>query len=290
MAKKEQSSGTASKKIPLLVLALLLVAGGWWAWQSPEFANWKDQALQYVDNRDIVTLEARFLPEQILDAHKKDLLGSDKKTLQNTTVKYYPYLLLDVKYPENNKTREGVLLWGLNEGEIVLNTDSWETTHGFRDCLECRAGRSDFRLMQALAKRQGSLSMDELQKELHLERDVVQTWVNGAQKKGLVVQKGTLVQLHFENPKILVTPLTKIQQHLVSKPQGEAQKASRNYSKGQIMGITQAAFGNDFKIRNSEEIFLPVYSFEILNPDGSIQVSEWNALTGQKIVPHYLKS
>ena len=120
-------------------LSSQLAAGGWWLWQSPEMANWKDRILQYVDNRDIVTLEARYLPEQIIDAHRKELLGNDKKTLQNTTLKYYPYLLLDVKYPDNSKTREGVLLWGLTDGEMVLNTDTWESTHGFRDCLECQA-------------------------------------------------------------------------------------------------------------------------------------------------------
>ena len=36
------------------------------------------------------------------------------------------------------------------------------------------------------------------------------------------------------------------------------------------------------------DLFLPVYSLEILNPDGSVQMSEWNALTGKKIAPHYL--
>ena len=96
------------------------------------------------------------------------------------------------------------------------------------------------------------------------------------------------MQLHFENPKILVVPQTKIKQHLVSKPQGEAQKAPRSYSKKQIIAVTQAAFGSDFKIRKEQEVFLPVYSLEILNKDGSIQLSEWNALTGQRIIPHYL--
>ena len=32
------------------------------------------------------------------------------------------------------------------------------------------------------------------------------------------------------------------------------------------------------------------HSFEILNPDGSVYVSEWNALTGQQIIPRYLSS
>ena len=88
-------------------------------------------------------------------------MGNEKRILQNTVLKYYPYFLLDVKYPDQSKTREGVLLWGLNNGEMVLNTETWESTHGFRDCLECQAGRSDFKILQALARRQGMMPVEE---------------------------------------------------------------------------------------------------------------------------------
>lgn len=285
MAKKDQRS--SSKQILLVIMLLAVGGGGWWFWHSPEMALWKDRILQYVDNRDVVTLEARFLPEQIIDAHSKELLGNNKKTLQNTTVKYYPYLLLDVKYPDGSKTREGVLIWGLTDGEMVLNTESWESTHGFRDCLACQATRSDFKLLQALAHKGGSSSVDELQKELRIEREVFEGWVESSKQKGLVVQNGNLVSLHFENPKILVTPQTKVKHHLVTKPLNEGQKVPRSYSQSQIIAITQAAFGNEFIIRSEQELFLPVYSLEIVNPDGSVQISEWNALTGQRIIPHY---
>lgn len=286
MVKKEQSS--SPKRFPLLIVLCILAVGAWWIWNTPALANWKDKIFQYVDNRDIVTLEARYLPEQIVEAHRQELLGNDKRTLQNTVLKYYPYLLLDVKYPESSKTREGVLLWGLNDGEMVLNTETWETTHGFRDCLECNANRSDFKILHVLVRRQGTISIEDLQKELQVERDVLNTWVESAKKKHLIVQKGNTLQLHFENPKLLVTPQTKIKQQLVSKPLGDGHKVARTYSRSQILDMTQAAFGNDFKIRAETEIFLPVYSLEILNPDGSVQVSEWNALTGQRIVPRYL--
>lgn len=288
MAKKEQSN-SSSRRLPFLIGIALFAAGGWWAWNTPALANWKDLIFQYVDNRDITTLEARYHPDQIVQAHKQELLGNEKKTLQNTVLKYYPYLLLDVKYSEQAKTREGVLLWGLNDGEMVLNTDTWETTHGFRDCLECKANRSDFKILHALGRHpSSSATIDELQKELQVERDILNGWIDGAKKKHLIMQKGNLLQLHFENPKLLVSPQTKIKQYLVSKPLGEGQKVPRSYSHNQILDMTQTAFGNDFKIRSETEIFLPVYSLEILNPDGSVQVSEWNALTGQRISPRYL--
>ena len=286
MAKKEQNM--SSRRLPIIFLALLLIGGGWWAWESDAWTNWKDRILQYVDNRDILTLEARILPEQIVEAHRQELLGNDKRTLQNTSLKYYPYLLLDVKYLDDNKTKEGFLLWGLNDGEMLINTESWETTHGFRDCLECQATRSDFKILQAIARHQGTLSVDDLQKELRVEGEILNAWIEDAKQKHLIMQKGHLLQLHFENPKLLVVPQTRIKQHLVSKPIGDGQKMPRTYSRSQIMKITQAAFGNDFKIRSEKEIFLPVYSLEIRNPDGSVQFSEWNALTGQRIDPHYL--
>lgn len=286
MAKKEQK--TSVRRLPVILGIAILAAAGWWTWHSPTLSNWKDQIFQYVDNRDIVTLEARFLSEQVFETHRQELLSNDKRTLQNTVLKYYPYLLLDVKYPEQSRTREGVLLWGLHDGEMVLNTETWESTHGFRDCLECQATRSDFKILHVLVRHQGTLSIEELQKELQVERDILNALIEGAQKKHLIVQKGNTLQLHFENPKLLVTPQTRINQHLVSKPLGDGQKAPRTYSRSQILDMTQAAFGSDFKIRSEQEIFLPVYSLEILNPDGSVQVSEWNALTGKRIIPHYI--
>ncbi len=251
--------------------------------------DWKDRALQYVDNREVLTLEARYLPEQIAAAHRQGLVSDDQRNLENTVLKYYPYLLLDVKYTDGNKTREGVLLWGLSDGEIVLNTDTWEMTHGFRDCLECQANRSDFKIIQTLAQRHGAMGVEELRRELQLEPEVIEQWIVGAKQKNLIVQKGTLLQLHFENPKLLVIPQTRINQHLVSKPLGEGQKIPRAYSRNTVIATAKNAFvGNNFTIRSEQEVFLPVYSLEVRNPDGSSQRSEWNAITGQRIIPYYL--
>lgn len=286
MAKKEQNR-SFKRIFPILGFTLLGLAA-WWGWHSPAFSNAKDQLFQYVENGNITTLETRFSPQQIVDAHKSELLGKEKKTLQNSTLKYYPYLLLDVKYPDQSKTKEAVLLWGLNDGEMVLSTETWETSHGFKDCLECKATRSDFKILQALAKKGGSATAEELQKELQVERDLLSQWIESAKKKYLIMQKGHLLQLHFENPKLLVSPQTKVKQQFVSKPIGEGQKMARSYSHAQILEMSTAAFGSDFNIRSKTEIFLPVYSLEILNPDGSTQTSDWNAVTGQRIAPNYL--
>lgn len=273
-----------------LIALTFFSVGGSWLWHSPALENWKDSLVQYIDNRDILTLEIRFQPDRILKLHRNELLENDKRKVQNVALKYYPYLLLEVKYPDHSNTREGFLLWGMNNGEMVLNTETWETTHGFADCLDCHAARSDFKILYALARRQGIASLEELRKEFQIERELLNTWIEEAKSKHLILQKGHYVQLHFENPKLLVNPQTKINRYLTSKPRGEGEKVSRTYSRTQILDLTQIAFGSEFKTRSETEVFLPVYSFEILNPDGSVYVSEWNALTGQQIIPRYLSS
>lgn len=285
MAKQTPSSNNRLLFVSLLV-SCLIIAG--WFIQSEKSANWRDRINQYIDNGEIVTLEARFLPNQLVDNHRQELIGNDKKTLQQTSVHYSPYLLLDVKYTENQRSREGFLLWSLVEGEIVLNTESWESTHGFKDCLECQANRNDFKIIQAVAKYPNGLSIEEMQRELKIEREVFEPWLEETKQKYLIVQKGPLLHLHFENPKILVTPHTKIKYPLVFKPLGEGQKIPRLYSRSQIITLAQAAFGSDFKIRSEQEIFLPIYKLNILNLDGSVQTSQWNALTGQRMIPRYL--
>jgi hypothetical protein len=270
----------------LLLIAVCSVAGGL-LWHYSH--QWKDFLFHYIENGEILTLESRYTPEQIMASQKATLLGTGtKRSYQDPTYKYYPYLLLDVKYTEDQKSREGALLWSFTNGELVLNTDTWDMTHGFKDCLDCSANRFDFKILQALVKKNGSLSMDELQKELHVERDILETWVEEAKTKHLVTQKGNLVQMHFENPKILTTPQTKIKQHFVSKPITNPQREPKVYSRGQIIDLARASFGSDLKIRSEREVFLPVYSIGVLNVDGSVHVSHWNAVTGQRILPGYL--
>lgn len=281
MAKKETSESSYFR-FPFILLILALAAGGWWLWDYSD--EWKSRLFSYIENGEILTLESKYTPEQIMEAHRKELLGNNgKRTFQEPVSKYYPYLLLDVKYTEDKKSREGFLLWSLTDGEMVLNTENWESTHGFKDCLECEATRTDFKILQALARHSGSLSVEDLQKDLHVDRELLDPWLESTKAKHLVVQKGNLVQLHFENPRLLVIPQTQIRQHLVSKPIQNGQRGARTFSRSQIVKIAKAAFGDDFTIRSEKEVFLPVYSLSVLNPDNSIHTSDWNAITGQKI-------
>lgn len=274
------------RKIFIILSLLVLVGLGVW-WAEREIPG-IDLVNQYVENGDILTLEARYTPEQIMEAHKKELLSDNRKTYGEAQLKFYPYLMMDVKYNlPGQRTKESTILWSLVDGEMVLNTDTWETTHGFEDALTADANRNDFRILNILANPQnkGSMTRDQLQKELRVDADILEPLLESARSKHLVTVKGNQIELHFENPKFLVTPQTKMNQWIVTKPYSHAQRIPRKFNKGQIEKLTKAAFGQDFTVRNVKEVFLPVYSIQVINPDGSILTSFWNALTGNRITP-----
>lgn len=266
----------------LIAIALAVAAGGWWMWENQ--SSVRDTIGQYVENGEFMTMQARFTPEQLMEAHRKELLPTSQYTFQEPTVKFAPYLLMDAKYTFGDKgTREGSLLWGLVDGEIVIDTDTWEQTHGFEDAINAKASKNDFKIMFALARNGGTLSRDRLQRDLHIDKEILDPWISSTTQKQLIVQVGNDLQLHFENPKIYIIPQTKIKQAFVTKPYNHGQRLSRKYSRSQIESIAQAAFGPGFTVRNINEVFLPIYCLSVLNPDGSTLTSYWNALTGKQI-------
>lgn len=274
-----------------LFTTLIILAGfgfgGWWLWNNnPQVRNLLSS---YVENGEFLTLEARFTPEQIMQQHRQELLSDDKHTYLDPSLKFHPYLLMEVKFTQpDKKTREGVILWSMVDGEMVLNTETWEKTHGFEDAIRAKANPTDFKVLNVLARHNGSFTKGELEKELHLEADIVQPWIESVKQKRLITQKGDQLQLHLQNPKLNVAPQTKVTQWLVTKPYNHAQRETTKYSSSQLTRIAEAAFGSDFTIRTTSNVFLPVYSIEVQNPDGSVLTSFWNALNGQRIQPRYI--
>jgi len=270
------------RKVLLGALAIAIGASAWWVWHNHHVI--KDGLQEYVENGEFLTLEARYTPEELMAAHRKELLPSTQYAFLEPIVKYAPYLLIDSKYNMADKgTKEGVLLWGLVDGELVLDTESWERTHGYEDAINVGADRNDFRILFALSKNGGALTRDQLQNELHLERDTLDPWIDSAIKKHLIVPVGSELRIHLQDPKIWVVPQTKMAKSFVRKPYSNSQRLSRKYSKSQIESIAKAAFGSAFSIRSISEVFLPVYCLCVKNPDGSTHTSYWNALTGKQI-------
>ncbi|ADI38993.1 putative uncharacterized protein [Waddlia chondrophila 2032/99] len=269
----------------LFILAALTI-GFWTLWEH--HSTFREIVQTYVENGEFLTLEARYSADQIMQAHEKELIPDAQYSYQDPALKFYPYLLMEVKYTQQGRTREGVILWSMVDGEMVLDTDSWEKTHGFEDAINAGANRSDFVLINTLAKYRGSLSSARLQKELNLDDQAFNQLIENSRKKYLIIIRGNEVALHFQNPNFLVPPQTRINQWLVTKPYHHAIRVGKRYSQKQIEKVAKAAFGYDFTVRSAKEVFLPVYSIEVLNPDGSILTSYWNALNGHRIDNKYL--
>lgn len=271
-------------RIILIALVLLsFVSGGYWTWTHRP--KWRAKVEELLSSATFQTLEVRYSAESIMDAHRKELLKDNDHIFLEPTLKFVPYLLMDVKYiRSHDKTGEGIILWGLVDGEMVINTATWEKTHGFTDCIASNATRQEFKIINALASRGGIWDREGLAKFLNIENNILDTWVDSCRKKSLIVQNGNTYRLHLQNPKLQVIPETKLEQWLVTKPTKHAMRVKKRYRATQIENTARAAFGYDFAIRDTREIFLPVYQIVVQNPDGSQMTTYWNALNGKRLM------
>jgi len=234
------------------------------------------------------TLELRHTAAQIMEVHRRDLLKSNRHKYLEPTLRFYPYLVLEVKYRHSDdETREGVVLWDLTDGEMVIDTKDWQKTHGFGDCITAGADRQEFRILNILASKGGIIDRDGLSKMLHVDNDVLDTWIESCRRKKLIVQTGNRFRLHMQNARLKTYPVTKIEERLVTQAHKNTEKASRRYSLGQIERLARCAFGQDFTIRRTTDVYLPVHCIAVQNPDGSIHTTHWNAMNGKRLFQAY---
>jgi hypothetical protein len=270
----------------LLLLLLTFGSLGYGAWwinsTHPEIKN---KIAEVANMGDFHTLEIRYTANQIMEAHRKDLLKSNRHKYLEAQLRFYPYLLMEVKYSVSpTKTNESLILWDLCDGEMVLETKGWDKTHGFGDCITASTDRHEFKVINILAKKGGSCDRETLTKGLHVENDVLDALIDTLRKKKLVVQAGNNYRLHLQNPKLKAVPVTKMDERLVTKTWKNARKVPKRFSLSQIEKLAKAAFGNDFAIRHTTDVYLPVHSIVVQNPDGSLHTSLWNALNGKRIL------
>jgi len=267
-----------------LIFSLLTLAslgyGSWYTWENvPPIRKFVQSK---VSTGGFCTLEIRYTAEEIMRLNKEQLLKTSSYTYLEPKLLYYPYVLMDVKYSQDRQTTsEGILLWGLTDGEMVIDTVSWDKTHGFEDCLLARANKNDFKLLKALVENGGSIDREKLYRKFHVDHDILDDWIDSCREKKLIVISGNKFRLHFANPRLETQPITNLSQAIVSQPTKYSVKVKKRYSLSQIKKLAQIAFGNDFAIRKTEEVFLPIYSIAIQNPDGSTRTVYYNALNGQ---------
>lgn len=268
----------------LLALLSLGTAGyGIW-WVNSTRPEIKAKVAEILSSGFFHTLEIRYTADQIMETNRKELLKDNRHKFLEPSLNFYPYLLLEVKYIiSENKTKEGVILWDLTDGEMVLNTKKWEKTHGFGDCIKAGTDRHEFKVINILAKKGGVSDRKTLSDTLNVDNDVLDAWIDSCRRKKLIVQTGNRYRLHLENPQLKTLPCTSLDERLVTKPHRNAVQVSRHYSLSQIEKITRAAFGSDFAIRKTTDVYLPVHCIVVQNPDGSIHTSHWNALNGKQL-------
>ncbi len=253
-----------------------------WIWFN--YPEARVHVTDFISRKKFNTLEVRYSAENIMEAHKRELLKDSSHSYLEPDLKFHPYLLMEVKYNRSHeKTGEGLILWSLVDGEMVINTSSWEMTHGFKDCIGSGADKDDFKIINALASRAGPLDRETLFRTLNVDNDILDQWLENCRKKNLIVQNGNNYRLHFQNPRMQVIPETRIDQSIVSKAGKSASRITKRFRSSQIESIARSAFGNDFAIRKKTEIFLPVYSIVVQNPDGSLMTTYFNALNGKKL-------
>ena len=263
--------------------ALSLIVYGYF-WTQDNTLDLKTKAQELLDLGRFPTLEIRYQASQIMEANRRELLKSNRHRFLEPVLKFYPYLLMDVKYTASDtKTNEGVILWDLVDGEMVIDTRDWEKTHGFGDCISADTQRHEFKILNILFRKGGTSDRQQLSQTLHVDNEILDSWIDSCRRKKLIIQSGNNYRLHLQNPKFKIFPETKLDERLVTKPHKNALRQSRNFSHGQIQKLAKAAFGDDFAVRRATDIYLPVHSIVVQNPDGSIHTSHWNALNGKRL-------
>lgn len=253
------------------------------------FPEYKDNTLDLLSYNRLQTLEIRYSADRIMEKNKRSLLKDSEHSFLEPKLEFHPYLLMDVKYNyKDSQTKEGVILWSLTDGEMVIDATSWDKTHGFTDCINANASKEEFKIINALAQSGGAKDKDKLLKELNVDDAKMTYLLDSCKKKSLIVQNKNSFRLHLENPKLGVCPETTLEENLVTKPVKHAKRVTKKYRTSQIENAARLAFDDShFAIRKSREIFLPVYSIVVQNPDGSQLTTYWNALNGKQIKKNF---
>jgi hypothetical protein len=266
-----------------MLVALSAAFGGWWiTTKHPSIAHKIETIIR--KGGSLNTLELRFGASEIMDTHRSELLKDKKHEFLKASLDFYPYLLMNVKYTlSEHLTGEGVILWDLMDGEMVINARNWEKTHGFGDCLNAKASKQEFKILNILARKGGSVDRQTISKALRLENEILDAWVDSCRRKNLIVQNGNRYRLHLQHPKFNIIPETKLERELVTQTIKNPTCFAKRYSKGEIIKLARSAFGDDFSIRKTTLVYLPVHSIPIKNPDGSVHTTHWNAVNGKQL-------
>jgi hypothetical protein len=271
----------------LYTLFILAVGGYGLYWVTDKNPELKSKAEELIDFRTTSALELRYDAHQVMDTHSRRLLQEKGARFLDPELKFFPYLLMEVKYCDaKQETKESLILWDLTDGEMVTDTKTWEKTHGFADCIGSKAQEHEFQILSVLYASGGSADLSTIQKTLGVEMPILEMLLNSCRKKNLIIgQSGSRWRIHLENPRLQRTPETKWRDQLTTRPQKRAQRAKGYFRSSQIEKMAKIAFGNHFSIRKSTEIYLPIHRIVVQDPDGVITTHHFNAVSGLELPP-----
>lgn len=263
----------------LIFLTGLLGTLAYWLWfQVP---LWFVSVAPTLPYQEITIFEPRHTPEEVIQSEEGQELFDESEDMSDASVEMYPYLLMEVKYLRGEKSLESTILWSLKRGEMLLDTTTWDMTHGYFDCLIHNARGEEMAVVNALVHKGGTLDRESLLKAIHRDGEQVDNWIHSCIKKQLIVQIGNIYKLHLQNPKLAQEPRTKINTTLKKRNLAFKKVVTPKYSPRQIINLAHDTFGSGFSIRRKQLVYLPVYSILVNYSDGSSATSKWNAHTGR---------
>lgn len=271
----------------LMTLLTLAISGYGFFWMTDKHPDLKQKAEELLNFRSTTALETRFDSSQVMETYQKKLLKEKGSRYLDPTLKFFPHLLLEVKYCDSKKrTKEGFILWDLTDGEMVLNTKTWDKTHGFADCILTNVNSNEIRLLHVFADQGGTCETVTLLKKARIDLPILEILLRSCLKKNLITSLGdNKYRLHLEDPKLIVTPETKLHEQLTTHPHKGVERATKNFSRAQVERLIKMSFGESFSVRSATELYLPVHRIAIQKPDGSVRTAHFNALTGKELPP-----
>ena len=269
----------------LLYTLFTLCVGGyalfWFAEKNPSLKEKADELLNF---RTTDALQMRYGADQIMEAYQKTLLKPRGSRYLTPELKFYPYLLLEVKYLDQNKTKEGLVLWDLTDGEMVIDTKTWKKTHGFADCILNNIQGYEFKILTVLANKGGYLDQSVLENKIDIEPPVLEAALRTCLRKNLIFSTGNgKYRLHLENPNFVSIPETKLYEQLTTTSHKRCERVPHQFSAAKVKRMVRMAFGEHCSVRKSLEVFLPVHRIIVQSPDDSMHTFHFNALTGKKL-------
>lgn len=269
----------------LILILLTLSSLGYGVWRlSDTHPEIKQKVESLIDLNEVQSLEMRYSAEQLMEENRKSLLKKSGAKYLEPLLKFYPYLLMEVKFsPSKNKTKETLILWDLTDGEMVIDTEDWEKTHGFGDFMQMNVQEEEYRILHYLAKKGKAVEAAKMSEDFEVEPQLLDVWLKSCVRKGLIFTSQEGYRLHLEKAKLVKTPETDLDQKIMTKPLKATYKVPKRFSDAKIEKMAKVAFGKGFTIRRTALVYLPVYNITVQNPNGSTQTSCWNASTGKKL-------